>query len=282
MGINLGAFFSSLVCGTLATLYGWHWGFGAAGVGMCVGLAVYLLGQRHLAPDDLARRRASPSEPPAAPLTAGEWRRILALLGLCALNVVFWAVYEQQGNTMQLWADEQTVWPTLLGWQIPSTWYQSFNPFMIFLFTPLLALLWGRQAARRTEPTSVTKMAIGCLLAGLSFVVMVAGARVIGTGRGSLVWPFATTLLLTIGEIYLSPVGLSLVTKVAPPRVVSMMMGVWLGSSFFGNYLSGYIGTWYERLPREGFFLLLTGLGIAAGLAMLAFNRPLRRALGDG
>jgi POT family proton-dependent oligopeptide transporter len=281
MGINLGAFFANLVCATLASLYGWHWGFGAAGVGMCVGLAVYLLGQRHLAPDDLARRREDPTASQAVPFTAAEWRRIGALVALCALNVVFWAIYEQQGNTMQLWADKQTVWPTLSGWQVPSPWYQSFNPFMIFVFTPLLAILWGRQAARRTEPTSVTKMAIGCLLAGLSFVVMAAGARLIGDGKGSLLWPLATTLILTIGEIYLSPVGLSLVTKVSPPRIVSMMMGVWLGSSFFGNYLSGYIGTWYERLPREGFFLLLTGLGTAAGLAMLALNRPLQRALAE-
>jgi len=282
MGINLGAFFANLVCATLAALYGWHWGFGAAGVGMCVGLAVYVAGRRHLAPDDLAVRRGA-SAPAAAPasFTPPERRRIGALIALCALNVVFWAVYEQQGNTMQLWADEQTVWPTFFGWQVPSPWYQSFNPFMIFVFTPLLALLWGHQAAKRAEPSSVTKMAIGCLLAGLSFIVMAAGARVIGGGRGSLFWPFATTLLLTIGELYLSPVGLSLVTKVAPPRIVSMMMGVWLASSFFGNYLSGYIGTWYERLPREGFFLLLTGLGIAAGLGMMAFNRPLRRALGE-
>jgi POT family proton-dependent oligopeptide transporter len=281
MGINLGAFFSSLVCGALATLYGWHWGFGAAGVGMCVGLAVYLAGRRHLAPEAPRRRPAGAPVPAVAPLTAGDWRRIGALVALCALNVVFWAVYEQQGNTMQLWADEQTIWPTVLGWRIPSTWYQSFNPLMIFVLTPLLAAAWGRQAARGREPTSVTKMAIGCLLAGLSFLVMAAGARLLAGAKGSLLWPFATTLVLTVGEIYLSPVGLSLVTRVAPARVVSLVMGAWLGASFFGNTLSGYIGTWYERLPREGFFLLLAGLGLAAAAGMMAFNRPLRRALGE-
>jgi POT family proton-dependent oligopeptide transporter len=125
-------------------------------------------------------------------------------------------------------------------------------------------------------------MAIGCLLLGLSFVLMAAGARIVGGGRGSLFWPLATTFILTIGELYLSPIGLSLVTKVAPARVVSMMMGVWFLSSFFGNYLSGYVGTFYGRMPREGFFLLLAALGVAAGLAILAFNRPLKRALGEG
>jgi POT family proton-dependent oligopeptide transporter len=216
-----------------------------------------------------------------APFTPTEWRRIWALVALCALNVVFWAVYEQQGNTMQLWADEQTVWPTIFGWTIPSPWFQSFNPFMIFLLTPLLTLLWSRQATRGTEPSSVSKMAIGCLLLGGSFLLMVAGARLMGSGKGSLFWPLSTTLVLTVGELYLSPIGLSLVTKVAPARIVSMMMGIWFLSSFFGNYLSGYIGTWYERMPKEAFFLLLTALGIGAGLAMWAFNRPLKSALGE-
>jgi POT family proton-dependent oligopeptide transporter len=281
MGINLGAFIANLVCATLAALWGWHWGFGAAGVGMLLGLAIYLAGQRHLAPDEVMRRRAGDAPSERIPFTGAEWRRIWALVALCALNVVFWAAYEQQGNTMQLWADEQTVWPTILGWQIPSPWYQSFNPFVIFLCTPLLALLWARQAARRAEPSSVAKMAIGCLLLGGSFVLMAAGARVVGAGRGSLFWPLATTFILTIGELYLSPIGLSLVTKVAPARVVSMMMGIWFLSSFFGNYLSGWIGTFYGTLPREAFFLLLAALGVGAGLAILAFNRPLKRALGS-
>jgi len=280
MGINLGAFFSNLVCATLAAAWGWHWGFAAAGVGMLVGLAIYLGGHRHLAADEVTLRRTTAGRAPREPLTRDERRRLWALVALCALNVVFWAVYEQQGNTMQLWADEQTVWPTFFGWQVPSPWYQSFNPFVIFLFTPLLALLWGRQAARRTEPSSVAKMAIGCLLLGLSFVLMAAGARVVGGGRGSLFWPLATTFILTSGELYLSPIGLSLVTKVAPARVVSMMMGVWFLSSFFGNYLSGWLGTFYGRVPREAFFLLLAALGAGAGLAILAFNRPLKRALG--
>jgi POT family proton-dependent oligopeptide transporter len=123
-------------------------------------------------------------------------------------------------------------------------------------------------------------MAIGCLLAGLSFVVMALGARLLAGGKGSLLWPLATTWILTIGEIYLSPVGLSLVTRVAPARAVSLMMGIWFTSSFFGNYLSGYLGTFYERMARERFFLLLTALGLAAAAAILAFNRPLQRALG--
>jgi POT family proton-dependent oligopeptide transporter len=122
-------------------------------------------------------------------------------------------------------------------------------------------------------------MSIGCMLLGISFIVMIAAAQVVGTGRGSLLWPFACVLLLTVGELYLSPIGLSLVTKVSPVRIVSMMMGMWFLSSFLGNFLSGAIGVFYTRWPRELFFAFLTALGVATGLLMLAFNRPLHKAL---
>ena len=279
MGINLGAFICNFVCGTLAAVYGWHYGFGAAGVGMVLGLIVYILGQPYLAPDNFMKKKAEHAEV-SAPLTSAEWKAVGALVALCALNVVFWAVYEQQGNTMQTWADEQTVWPVILGFQIPSTWFQSFNPFFIFALAPVLDMFWRWQKQRGTEPSTVSKMAIGCFILGISFIVMVVGAQVVGDGQGSLFWPVACTLLLTIGELYLSPIGLSLVTKVSPVRIVSMMMGMWFLSSFFGNTLSGVIGSWYGMMSKEGFFMMLTALGLGTGVAMWAFNAPLRRALG--
>jgi proton-dependent oligopeptide transporter, POT family len=280
MGINLGAFICNFVCGTLAVVYGWHYGFAAAGVGMLIGLVVYVLGQRYLATDNRTLHKNDGTA--NQPLSTDEWKRVFALVALCALNVVFWAVYEQQGNTLQTWADEQTVWPVIGGFQIPSTWFQSVNPMFIVLLAPLLDMFWQRQAKRGTEPSSVSKMAIGCLVLGLSFLVMVAGAQVVGNGKGALFWPVFCTLLLTVGELYLSPIGLSLVTKVSPARVVSMMMGMWFMSSFLGNTLSGYIGVLYTRMPKEAFFLLLTALGVGAGAAMWAFNKPIRRAISSG
>jgi proton-dependent oligopeptide transporter, POT family len=281
MGINLGSFISNLVCGTLAAIFGWHVGFAAAGVGMLLGLAVYTLGGKYLAKDTLAERRAAHAVA-REPLTAPEKKRVWGLVALCLLNVVFWAVYEQQGNTMQSWADERTRWPTLFGFQIPSTWFQSWNPLIIVLFAPVLDMFWAWQARRNAEPSSVTKMAIGCFLLGASFIIMIAGAYVLGgSAKGGLFWPLASTVLLTIGELYLSPVGLSLVTKVAPARIVSMMMGMWLASSFLGNFLSGAIGVLYTRWSNPAFFLLLLVLGVAAGLAIWAFNRPLRAAVGS-
>ena len=290
MGINLGAFICNIVCGTLAALYGWHYGFGAAGVGMLLGLCVYLWGQRYLAPDQLARSQqaqfsssqssSSQSSGAPTPLTREEKQRVLALVALCALNIVFWAVYEQQGNTMQTWADERTVWPVVFGFQIPSTWFQSFNPLMIILLAPLLDIFWRWQQRRGSEPSSVSKMAIGCVLLGVSFIVMIVGAQAIGTGKGSPFWPLFCTALLTVGELYLSPIGLSLVTKVSPARIVSMMMGVWFLSSFLGNFLSGVIGLLYTRWSAEAFFVLLTLLGVGSGIAIWLFNRPLRTAMG--
>jgi proton-dependent oligopeptide transporter, POT family len=275
MGINLGAFICNFVCGTLAAVYGWRYGFLAAGIGMCIGLVVQLFGKDYLAPDTLQRQEAGSPQAEKQPLTQGEWKRVWALVILCLLNVVFWAVYEQQGNTMQTWADEKTVWPDWAS----STWFQSVNPFFIFLFAPFLDRFWAWQNKRGSEPSSVAKMAIGCIILGLSFIVMVAGARMVGADKGSLFWPIFCTLLLTIGELYLSPIGLSLVTKVAPVRIVSLMMGMWFLSSFFGNILSGYIGQLYTTMSKEGFFLVLMVLGVAAGIAIWLFNKPLKQAM---
>jgi len=279
MGINLGAFFSPLVCGTLGQVYGWHYGFAAAGFGMVAGLALYLWGQRYLATDQLARARQTHTE--HARLTPAQWKAIVGLVVLCLLNVVFWGVYEQQGNTIQLFADRNTDWH-VFGWVMPSTWFQSVNPMFIFLFTPLLNLFWGWQSARGKEPASVTKMAMGCGLLGLSFLPLIYITAGLGADqRISFLWLVGSTFVYTLGELYLSPIGLSLVTKVAPARLVSMLMGMWFLSSFLGNFLSGYLGTFYEKISRESFFFLLAALGVAAGLAIFALLIPLRKAIGQ-
>jgi len=212
-------------------------------------------------------------------LAPDEWKRVLAVVVLCAINVIFWGVYEQQGNVMQLWADRNTNWH-LLGFNIPSTWYQAFNPFMIFIFAPLLNQFWAWQAKKANEPSSVVKMAFGCLLVGLSYVVMIAAAH--GTGsddRRNVMWLVGMTFIITIGELYLSPIGLSFVTKVAPAKIVSMMMGVWFLANFFGNYMSGYLGTFWEKMPRESYFMLLTVLGVVAGGAIFVLARPINKVV---
>jgi proton-dependent oligopeptide transporter, POT family len=288
LGINLGSLICNLICGTLAAVYGWAYGFAAAGVGLVAGLIGYVAGQKYLAPDNQMKTKsaaknadAAPVKPEKRPLSKNEKLVIISLCVLCALNVPFWAVYEQQGNTMQTWADNNTFWPKIAGFQIPSSWFQSFNPAMILVLTPVLNAVWGWQQKKGTEPSSVAKMAIGSFILGGSFVVMVIGARIVGDSKGSVLWPFFATMIITVGELYLSPIGLSLVTKAAPARMVSLMMGIWFISSFFGGLGSGVLGVFYTKGHEERFFIFMCIIGVATGFAMWAFNKPIKRALGE-
>jgi POT family proton-dependent oligopeptide transporter len=249
-------------------------------VGMVVGLLVYLWGQKYLAPDLIMQSQAR-QQKSQEPMTREDWLKIGAIFMMMALCIVFWSVYEQQGNTMALWADTNTD-RVILGWEMPASWFQSFNPLMIFFFVPVLNMFWGWQDRRGKEPSSIAKMGIGCLLLSAAFLILIPPARGLAVHpKASLLWLFACSFVLTIGEIYLSPIGLSLVTKIAPARIVSMMMGVWFLSSFFGNYLSGYLGTFWEKMPRENFFLLMFSLSFATSLAFFALLKPLQKAIGE-
>jgi POT family proton-dependent oligopeptide transporter len=248
---------------------------------MVVGLLIYLAGQPYLPADLLTRAKAARREKTAAPLTAAEWKVIVGLIALCALNVVFWGVFEQQGNTLQLFADRNIDWH-VFGRQLPSTWFQSVDPMFIFLLTPFLNIFWGRQAKRGTEPGTVAKMTIGCMLLGVSFLPLMYISRGLSADqRVSLLWLVSCAFIFTVGELYLAPVGYSLVSKIAPARLVGMLMGMWFLGNFAGNYLAGYLGTFYERMPRETFFSLLLTLGLAAGAAIWALSVPLKRAVGQ-
>jgi proton-dependent oligopeptide transporter, POT family len=280
VGINVGAFLSPLVCGTLGERWGWHYGFAAAGIGMLIALAIYLFGLRELPPDELEKAKAAHHE--HDPLAPTDWRAIIALLVLFIPNTLFWATYEQQGNTIALWADNFTDRSiNLLFWrgEIPVTWFQAFNPFMIFAFTPFIVALWARQARTGREPSSVTKMAIGCFGVTLANLVMAYAALQAGGGKASWLWLFVYFVIITAGELYLSPVGLSLVSKVAPARVLSLMMGVWLATSFVGNFLAGWLGSYWSSMQKPAFFLMIAAVAAAAGLSIVLLNRPLRRTL---
>jgi POT family proton-dependent oligopeptide transporter len=279
VGINLGAFLAPLVCGTLGERAGWHYGFGAAGVGMLIGLGTYLCGTRHLPPDE--RYKVAASE--RRPLDRDDWNAIVSLVVICLFVTFFWATYEQQGNTVNLWADEntdRTVSAFGLAWEIPTTWFQALNPFMIFAFTPFVIALWARQARRGREPSTPTKMALGCFGVALGNVVMIAAAFAAGPdAKASWLWLFAYFALVTLGELYLSPVGLSLVSKTAPPSLLSMMMGVWLATSFTGNFVAGWLGSLWSAMGKPEFFAMMAAIAAAAGLAILVIARPLRRIL---
>src|SRR5215813_44673 len=276
VGINVGAFLAPLVCGTLGERAGWHFGFAAAGIGMLIGLLIYLAAAPSLPPD----RIMSASD--AAPLSRDEWRSVGALLVLFVPTTFFWATYEQQGNTLALWADANTDRIIDLGFwsaEIPTTWFQAFNPFMIFAFTPFVVALWAWQAKRGTEPSTLTKMALGCFGVTLANLIMAAAAWHAGDGKASWLWLLGYFIVITIGELYISPIGLSLVSKVAPARILSMMMGVWLATSFPGNFIAGYLGSFWSGMPKVHFFLMIAIIAGLAAAAIAALGRPLRAIL---
>ena len=196
----------------------------------------------------------------------------------------FWATYEQQGNTIALWADTYTDRAINLfgaSGEIPTTWFQAFNPFMIFAFTPFVVALWSWQAKNGSEPSTISKMALGCFGVALSYSIMALAASHAGAGKASWLWLFAFFVIITIGELYLSPVGLSLVTKVAPLRILSMMMGVWLATSFIGGFLAGWLGSFWSRMAKPDFFLMIAAIAACASAAIFAFRWFLRDVLAE-
>ena len=273
VGINLGAFLAPLVCGTLGEELGWHYGFAAAGVGMTLGLVIYLYATPTLPSDAFAKRA-----PLNQPLDRTAWQSIAALLLLFAPVSLFWATYEQQGNTIVLWADQFTD-RHFFGGEIPVTWFQAFNPFMIFAFTPFIVSLWRWQGSQ--EHSTVAKLAIGCLLNALAYLIMVIAAWNAGEEKASWLWLFAYFVVITVGELYLSPTSLSLVTKIAPISLLSMMMGLWLSTSFVGGFLAGYLGTFWSSMSKGNFFLMLALISAASGIAIALLHRPLRSVLRD-
>ena len=272
MGINTGAFLGQIICGYLAKnpRYGWHWGFGAAGVGMVIGTAIYILNKRRLlgtigdvpaarqgrddgSPADSSRAEAAPA------LTGKQKQHIAAIAILGFFNIFFWSAFEQAGTSMNLFAEERTR-RTFGGWEMPAPWFQSINALTIMLFAPLFAGLWTRLAARGREPSTPKKFVLALVLVAAGFAVMVVGA--LGSEHGALVsplWLTAAYVLHTWGELCLSPVGLSMVTKLAPPKLGSLMMGLWFFSFFVSDFVAGLVAGHVEKIAKGQVFHLLGG-----------------------
>jgi POT family proton-dependent oligopeptide transporter len=246
---------------------------------MLVSLVIYLCGARTLPADERPRAKAVVGE--KRPLHAPERRSVLALIGICALVTLFWAAYDQQGNTIVLWAENFTDRSIdLLIWQgeIPSPWFLALNPLMIIWLTPFIVRLWARQGQHGTEPAPVSKMAFGCLCVALANVVMAAAAWT-NVGKASPLWLVGYFVLATIGELYLAPVGLALISKMAPTRMLSMMMGVWFATTLPADILAGFLGGFWSRMAKPDFFLMIAVIPALAGAAMWAFQKLVVRNL---
>jgi POT family proton-dependent oligopeptide transporter len=280
MGINLGGLLAPLVCGTLGELYGWHWGFAAAGVGMAVGLAIYCSFLRLLPPEPKKAKLAAEEAPAVAPIIR---QHVVTLILMVAMVVLFRIGYEQSGNVIALWVSDFTD-RSLGGFTIPATWFQSINPLLIIIGTPILIRFWRRRRAQETTPHLLQRMAIGCVIAALAMLIMVLAAIASGPGgaRVSSLWVLTYFVLLTLGELFVIPVGLTLIESLAPVRFASMAMGAWYIAKFLGSLLAGFMGAYWQVIPASTFFSLGMGSTMLAAvclytMAQLLGRRPAER-----
>jgi proton-dependent oligopeptide transporter, POT family len=299
MGINTGALLGPLVCGTLAESerFGWHWGFASAGVGMMLGTTLYLLLRRRylgdvgrlLAHTDTPRPSAAPAPIVGShsPLSREEKERIAAIVILGFFSVLFFTAFEQAGSSLTFFAKERTD-RLIFGTEIKTSHFQALNSLAIVAFAPVFAALWINLAARGREPTTPVKFAGALMLMASSFAVMVVAARISDGGvRVSPLWLLATYVLQTWAELCISPVGLSLVSKLAPPRFASLLMGFWFVSLAFGNLSAGLLAAQAERIARgevfhllggqADFFLIVFAVAMTAAVALLFLARRIGR-----
>ncbi|HLM43701.1 MAG TPA: peptide MFS transporter [Myxococcaceae bacterium] len=283
MGINLGALLAPLVCGTLGEKVSWTWGYASAGIGMGLGLLSFaffakrLLGDVGLAPKKV-ERKANVSVPKTR-LTREEAQRIIVILLLLVFVYVFWAAFEQAGGLMNLYTAKK-VDRHVFGWEVPTTWFQSVNPVFILLLGPLFAELWLGLGRKSKDPSIPMKMGLGLLLVSLGFVFMMGAARQSESGsQASLMWVVAAYFFHTAGELCVSPVGLSMVTKLAPARYASLLMGVWFLSNAAANYSAAIIGTFAKDLGEFQVFLAITVVTAVTGVVLLGLAPVLKRMM---
>ena len=292
MGINLGAFIGPLLAGGLAQKVDWHLGFACAGVGMTLGLIQYVLGRDRLRPamERVARRVRGAVPVAGAPARAGggailgftpvEWGRIAAVVVFFVFAALFWAAYEQAASTLNLFVDRYAD-RTVLGWTVPSSWFVAIQPLFVILLSGVFAWLWVRLGPR--EPSTPAKFSLGLLFAGLSFVLLLPAGAIAQRGGGVLVsslWLVGAYFLQVVGELCLSPVGNSAVTKLAPPRIVGMMMGVWFLSIAAGNKLAGWVAGLSASVPLTTLFGALAGVTLGAAVVLFLLLKPVRRLMG--
>lgn len=278
MGINLGAIFSPLVCGTLGEHYGWHWGFIAAGVGMLFALAIFIAAQKRIGNVGLTRK-ASVGAQQSEALTHEEKHKVAAIFIMAFFVIFFWITFEQAGSSLTLFADRSTD-RMIFGWEVPASWFQSINPIFIVLLGIPTTKLWMWLAERGKHPSSPAKMAIGLFLASLGFLIMIPASMLASGGsKVTMLWLVGVYFTHTVGELCLSPIGLSMVTKLSPKRFVSMLVGVWFLANFVSNYTAGKFASLYDSMEMTDFFWVPTITAGLAGIVLLVSLKPIKRLM---
>ena len=276
IGINLGAFLSSLVVGYVGETYGWHYGFGLAGIGMAFGVAQYVWGQKYLSHvGNFLGSSSQTSEVMDAPLTKVEKDRIVVLLISFLLVILFWGAFEQAGGLMNIYTMEKT--DRMIGdWMVPASWFQSINAMFIIFFGSAVAGYWANRKLKGKTSTSLFKMIIGLIVMGTGFFFMTAAtAEYESTGSSAMYWLVLAYLFHTIGELCLSPVALSYITKLAPMKYASIMMGVYFAMTGFGSKLAGLLGEWSQSLGEMTIFTGIAATSVGVGVLVLLLRNRL-------
>ena len=278
MGISVGAFLAPLACGYLAQRVGWRYGFGAAGIGMVAGLTLFLrfykrylpgIGDRSPLPAAKTREQRS--------VVPGDRGRIIAVGLIVVVTIPFWACYEQVGSSLSLFADRHIA-RTFGSFVIPASWFQSINPVVILAFAPILTVLWGRLRRLEKEPSAPLKMAVAYLLMAIGFSFAVRAGYLSETvALVSPLWFLATDLFRSWGELLLSPVGLSYITKIAPKRYGSRLMAAWFLAEGVGNKLAGSIAAYSDVVKPGNFYAIFVAIAVISMIALIVLIPLLRK-----
>lgn len=266
--INFGAVTGPLVCGFLGSRYGWHWGFGLAAIFMLAGLATYLSGYRYM-PAKVERQMLA-----AAPMSRTDWKVVGALLAVMAIAIFQSIAYYQLANVLPVWLQEHGNL-NAAGFQIPIPWYASVDPLASMVAVPFLFALWKR----RTDPTDLGKIGTGAFVCMAANLVLVAAILIAGDRPVLWVWPLLYCILQGVGFIYYWPTLLALVSRCAPAKVNSTMMGICFLVLFIANNLIGWVGTFYEEMTPVAFWAMHAAIAAAGGILILLFGRALARVL---
>jgi len=275
-GINIGAVSGPLLCGLLAQVYGWHYGFGIAAIFMLLGLATYLSGYRHL-PARVERRKNEH----AARLTSAERRIVAALVVVLVISIFESIAYGQIFNVSSIWI-QQHVALDLAGFRIPVPWFQAINSIFSICCVPLLFWIWRCQTSRGREPNELAKIGAGAWLAAASNLILVAAIFVSGAQLVNPIWPFFYSAGLGISFLYYWPTLLALVSRAAPAKLNSTLMGLAFMSLFIANTLVGWIGGFYEKMPPGQFWAMHAAISVVGGLLVALLGRRLSRVLRPG
>ncbi|MEP6938145.1 MAG: peptide MFS transporter [Rudaea sp.] len=275
VGINIGGFLAPLICGTLGEFYGWHWGFGAAGIGMLAGLVIYVWGGKYL-----PASRSIASQPAASVAVVARMQdgrsTFLLLLGIGVAVTVFRGAYEQVGNTVALWADVG-IDRAAGSFSVPMTWFQALNPLLVFIMTPLLLARWRARAQAGSESSAMQKMATGALVIAAAYLLLALVAALAGDARASWLWLVAFFIVFTLGELFILPTGLGLFARLAPATLGATTVAAWFLAIFTGSLTAGLVGALWSRTSHAAFFVILAAIAALSAAMLLALDSRARR-----